>query len=122
MNEEQFEPPSQVEPVPPPAPPPERDPFWTYFDLAVFAGLALPCILLGFGVVKFLFWAVHFRPQNKILELLPGQALGYLLLFGVLYAMFRMYHRPFWRSLMESRPRSDAVDRESRMRRGAWWR
>jgi membrane protease YdiL (CAAX protease family) len=116
MNEDepyQFEPAPPPEPVEPPAvlpeaplePAIERYPFWTYFDLAVFAGLALPCILLGFGVVKLLFLAVRFRPENKLLELLPGQALGYVLLFGVLCAIFRMYHRPFWRSLAWTRPR-----------------
>src|SRR5205823_6455095 len=80
MSDEQPYHVEPAEPVPAPESPPGHEPFWTYFDLAVFAGLALPCILLGFGAVKLLFWALHFQPQNKILELLPGQALGYLLL------------------------------------------
>jgi membrane protease YdiL (CAAX protease family) len=96
-----FQPPQPaVEPVSPgPSSAEERDPFWTYFDLAVFAGMALPCMLLGFGAVRLLFTILHYQPRNKVLELLPGQALGYLLMFGVLYAMFRMYGRRFWRSL-----------------------
>src|SRR4051812_47332335 len=92
-----FQPPQPaVEPVSPgPSSAEERDPFWTYFDLAVFAGMALPCMLLGFGAVRLLFTILHYQPRNKVLELLPGQALGYLLMFGVLYAMFRMYGRRF---------------------------
>ena len=67
--------------------------------------MAIPCILLGYGAVKLLFWALHFQPENRLLELLPGQFLGYLLLFGVLYAIFRMYGRPFWQSLAWTPPR-----------------
>jgi hypothetical protein len=45
-----------LEPVTPleslPLPPaPERNPFWNYGDLLVFAGLALPCMLVGSAAV-----------------------------------------------------------------------
>jgi membrane protease YdiL (CAAX protease family) len=98
------EPPSE----PRPEPPPERYPFWTYVDLAVFTGLAIPCILLGYVTVKLVVWGLHLHPSNKILELLPGQTIGYLLLFAVLYGIFRTYGRPFWSSLGWTRPRLPA--------------
>jgi uncharacterized protein len=108
VNEEQTFP---FEPAPPPAEPPapepprERYPFWTYMDVAVFAGLAIPCILVGFGLAKLLFWALRLPTQNRVPELLLGQAVGYLLLFGVLFGIFKMYGRPFWQSLAWTRTR-----------------
>ncbi len=83
-----------------PPPPPERDPFWSYADLLIFAGLAIPCMLLGYGVVKAAFWILHLHPAVKTWELVAAQFAGYALLFAVLMALFRMeYDRPFWRSL-----------------------
>ncbi|MDE3164802.1 MAG: CPBP family intramembrane metalloprotease [Acidobacteriota bacterium] len=85
----------------PPAPPsaPEHEPFWSYIDLAVFAGAALPCLLLGLGLVKLVVWAAGVKSPRPALVQLPAQAIGYLLLFGVLALMFKLYDRPFWRSL-----------------------
>jgi uncharacterized protein len=80
-------------------PPPEREPFWGYFELGIFAGMAVPCTLVGFLTVSGAFRILHFKPTNKLFELLPGQALGYLLLFGVLAILFRLHDRPFWKSL-----------------------
>ena len=97
-----LEPMAPLEPLPqpPPAPPPERDPFWSYGDLLIFAGLAIPCMLLGFGAVKAAFWIFHLHPAVKTWELLAEQVAGYGLLFGMLVALFRVqYDRPFWRSL-----------------------
>jgi membrane protease YdiL (CAAX protease family) len=85
------------EPQPPTQPQPE--PFWSWFDFAVFAGAVLPCTLLGYGIVKGLQWALHWTPPSEALIPLVAQTLGYLLLFGVLSLMFRLYERPFWRSL-----------------------
>jgi uncharacterized protein len=80
--------------------PPEREPFWTYMDVLVFAGLAIPCMLLGFGIVKAAFWALRLHPAVKTWELLLDQFAGYGLLFGALYAIFHLeYGRPFWKSL-----------------------
>src|SRR5262249_29765426 len=95
MMEDQPLPPEPVK-VPPP---PDRDPFWSYMDLAVFAGMAIPCMLLGFGVVGLVVWLLGLHPANKVAELLPAQTIGYLLLFGVLYGIVRTYGRPFWPSL-----------------------
>jgi uncharacterized protein len=78
---------------------PARDPFWGFVDVAVFVGAVLPCLLLGLGIVKVVFWALRWKPPSDALVVLPAQALGYLLLFVVLYMIFRTYGRPFWRSL-----------------------
>lgn len=87
------------EPGPPPEPPPERYPFWSYTDVLVFAGAALPCLLLGYGAVNLLVRIMGWKVPSQAAVLLPAQGLGYLLLFWVLSLMFRMYGRPFWRSL-----------------------
>ena len=88
-----------LEPLPPP-PPPERDPFWSYGDLLIFAGLTLPCMLLSLGAVKVAFWILHLHPAVETWELVASQVAFYALLAGVLAALFRtQYDRPFWRSL-----------------------
>ena len=89
-----------------PPPPPERDPFWSYGDLLILAGLTIPCMLLGFGVVKAAFWILHLHPAVKTWELLAAQFAFYALLLGMLVALFRtQYDRPFWRSLGWVTPR-----------------
>lgn len=102
------QPPVPMEPVPelPPAPPePEPYPFWGYGDVLLFAGLVIPCMLLGYGLVKGALWLLHIHPAVRVAELLPEQFLGYLLLFGALLLIFRLeYERPFWASLAWSRP------------------
>lgn len=93
-----LEPTPPLDPVQPPAP--AREPFWSYGDLLVFLGLALPCMLLGYGAVKAAFWIFHLHPAVKTWELLAEQFAGYGLLFGMLVVLFRtQYDRPFWRSL-----------------------
>ena len=87
------------DPLLPAEPIPEREPFWSWVDVAVFVGATLPCLLLGFGSVKLLLWAFRWKPPSEALVVLPAQALGYVLMFGVLFLIFRTYDRPFWRSL-----------------------
>ncbi len=99
--------------VPPPEyrlecapPPPERYPFWGYADLLLFAGLAVPCMLLGWAVVRAVFAIFRYHSRLSVAELLPQQLLGYGLLFGALALIFRMqYDRPFWKSLAWCRTR-----------------
>lgn len=80
--------------------PAEREPFWGYADLFLFMGLAIPCLLAGWAMVKGVLLIFHLHAQARVAELLPEQFLGYVLLFGVLKLMFRVqYDRPFWRSL-----------------------
>ena len=94
------EPPSEAQPPPPPEPEPERYPFWGYPDLLVFAGLAIPSMLIGLAVVKAGMFLFHIHAALRVSELLAEQFLGYGILFGGLLLMFRLqYERPFWRSL-----------------------
>jgi membrane protease YdiL (CAAX protease family) len=104
------QPPPPVEPgpeaLPSPPPAPERYPFWGYGDLLLFAGLAIPCLLLGAGSVKLVLWMFHVHPAVRLAELLPEQFLGYILLFVMLRLIFRLeYERPFWASLAWTQPR-----------------
>ncbi len=41
--------PAAPPPAVPPPPPPEREPFWGYTDVALFFGLAFPCLLIELG-------------------------------------------------------------------------
>ncbi|HXB73346.1 MAG TPA: type II CAAX endopeptidase family protein, partial [Candidatus Acidoferrales bacterium] len=92
-------------PPPPPSPAPlpqesERYPFWSYGDLILFAGLTIPCMLLGLGLVKLILWVFHIHSAVRVVELLPEQFLGYVFLFWMLLLIFRLeYDRPFWSSL-----------------------
>ncbi|HWB85914.1 MAG TPA: CPBP family intramembrane glutamic endopeptidase [Bryobacteraceae bacterium] len=98
MTEEQPVPP--YEPPPPPPSPPERVPFWGYSDLFLFIGMAIPSMVAGVFLVKGVLLAFHLHPSIRAVELLPAQFLGYLILFLILLAIFRLqYGRPFWRSL-----------------------
>ena len=82
----------------------ERYPFWDYMDVLVFAGLAIPSMLLAELVVKGFLMAFHLHPAERVMELMPAQFLGYLLLFGGLLGIFRLkYDRPFWSSLAWTR-------------------
>ena len=102
---EELEGPAPLDPLDP-LPPPEREPFWSYADLLIFAGLAIPCMLLGIGAVKAAFWIFHLHPAVKTWELLAAQFAGYALPQGMLLALFRtQYDRPFWRSLGWVTPR-----------------
>jgi membrane protease YdiL (CAAX protease family) len=94
-----------VEPPPPASPPPpERDPFWSYSDLALFLLLAIPCLfaggLLALTMVKSAFAAFPIHARIPALEPLAAQLCGDALLFAVLALILRLaYDRPFWRSL-----------------------
>src|SRR6266853_440234 len=80
--------------------PEEDEVFWNYRDLALFLGLAVPCLIGGAMAVKVVLLALYISTPHKALELLPGQFLGYALLFVALALILRFdYGRPFWRSL-----------------------
>jgi hypothetical protein len=88
--------------APPPAPAaaPEPVPFWGYADLFLLAGLALPCMFLGWALVRLAMWVCHWHTTERAVEAVPEMLLGYTLLFTVLMMIFRMqYDRPFWHSL-----------------------
>src|SRR4030088_933934 len=83
----------------------EDDVFWNYRDLALFLGLAAPCLLGGALLAKVVLMALYVSTSHKALELLPRQFIGYALLYAALAFIFRFeYERPFWRSLGWRRP------------------
>ena len=78
----------------------ESEGFWTYRDLVLFLGLALPCLLGGTLIAKLTIGRLFAGTPHKALLLLPGQFLGYGLLFMALALLLKTeYGRPFWRSL-----------------------
>jgi hypothetical protein len=88
------------EPVFTPAAEPERNPFWGYADVLLVAGLALPCMFAGFGIVRLAMWAAHLQSAAPGVEAVIEMLLGYVLLFAALGVIFRVqYDRPFWASL-----------------------
>ena len=81
--------------------------FWDFQDVAVFICLALPCFVLGIGLVKGILAAAPALHSGKALELLVGQFLGYALWFGCLVALFRTrYGKPLWPSMKWNLPPS----------------
>jgi membrane protease YdiL (CAAX protease family) len=77
-----------------------QDPFWSYADLLVFLGLAVPSFVLGIALVRgFLLLAPTLRPGRAI-ELFAGQFAGYALWFACLALLFRTrYNRRLWEAL-----------------------
>jgi len=74
--------------------------FWSFKDLLIFLGVALPCLLGGALLVRMAALAFFVSVPNKSVELLAGQFLGYLMLYLALAALLRVeYERPFWSSL-----------------------
>jgi uncharacterized protein len=83
----------------------EPEAFWSYRDLALFLGLAVPCILGGALLVKVALLALYISTPHKALEMLPGQFIGYALLYAGLAFIFRFeYEHSFWDSLGWRRP------------------
>jgi membrane protease YdiL (CAAX protease family) len=88
----------------------EPYPFWSYADLVVFFGLALPCLLLGAITVKVVLWGFGIYVHSQALQLVPAQFVGYGYLFFVLYLLLKLhYGRPFWPSLRWVRGRPGAA-------------
>lgn len=83
-----------------PQPLPQREPFWPYQDVLVFIGMVPLCLIFGALFVKGVLVLIGWSHPPKAIELLPGQFVGYALMFVFLAVMFRIQHdRPFWRSL-----------------------
>jgi membrane protease YdiL (CAAX protease family) len=74
--------------------------FWNWLDAALFAGLALPCLLLSLALSKGLGLLLPRAAWREAVQTLTFQFLWYALWFGVLWLILRMrYGRPFWTSL-----------------------
>lgn len=77
----------------------DGDVFWSWSDVLLFIGLALPAMLAGFGLVRGTIAVFHLHPVAAA-EAICEQFTGYLFLFLTLVVVFRVqYERPFWRSL-----------------------
>lgn len=77
--------------------PPVRYPFWTWTDLALFAGLAVPCLIASAGIAQAL--GLISAPLKR-LNVWTSMLFFYGLWFGALWALMRTrYGRPFWESL-----------------------
>jgi membrane protease YdiL (CAAX protease family) len=82
------------------SPAPDPYPFWTYGDVFLFCGLAVPAMLLAWALVKAVFAVLRVQRAAPAVEPLAEQIVLYLMLFGALMLIFRLqYDRPFWRSL-----------------------
>ena len=66
----------EIDGATPASPEPERYPFWGYHDLLLFAGLAIPCMLLGYGLVRAVLRLFRIDPAMRVVELLPAQFAG----------------------------------------------
>jgi uncharacterized protein len=76
---------------------PARYPFWNWVDLAMFAGLALPCLIAaaliaqGLGLLS---------PALKNLRTWTSMLFFYALWFGALWSLMKTrYRQPFWEAL-----------------------
>jgi uncharacterized protein len=79
--------------------PPAPEVFWSYSDVFLFVGLALPAMLAGLGVVRGTNTLFHLHPVAAA-EAIAEQFAFYSFLFLVLLMIFRLqYQRPFWASL-----------------------
>lgn len=75
----------------------KSEPFWSYRDVLLFLGIAFPSLLLSATLARLA--GPRLRVSEGFEELL-AQSVWYVLVFGFLFALFRLaYHRPFWRSL-----------------------
>jgi uncharacterized protein len=90
--------------VPPPAGPlsvlQESFPYWSYQDVALLAGMALPALIVATLIVDLVVRALTNVAPGQTPQLLAAQFVGYALLLAALYALLRWrYGRPFWQSL-----------------------
>ena len=87
-------------------PRPERYPFWSYFDVVLFLGMALPSFLVAGLLARGLFALPRLNSLPKVAELLTAQFAVYGILFGFLLLVFRArYDKPLWHSLAWTRTR-----------------
>lgn len=80
------------------SPEPAREPFWTWADAGLFAGLIPLALGIALILTKLLFLVFH--PSSEALRALVPQFLGYAAWFAGLAALLRLrYDQPFWSSL-----------------------
>ncbi|MCE5308437.1 MAG: CPBP family intramembrane metalloprotease [Acidobacteriales bacterium] len=101
MSELPTEPNAETNVTPVPAGAPEdRLPYWSYQDVLVLAGLALPAMILAKLLVDGAFRAFTSSAPGQVPQLLAAQFTGYALLLAALWALLRLrYDRPVWKSM-----------------------
>ena len=89
----------------PPAGAVRPKPFWSYQDLVLLAGLALPVMVVSAMAVQLVSWML---PEDLMLPaagVLAAQFLAYTVWFLVLWGIIRLrYGNPFWHSLAWIQP------------------
>lgn len=89
-----------------PEPRTPAEPFWSYQDLLLLIGLALPSLVASAGLVALISAAVG-GPARSAVTVLALQFTAYGFWFLCLFAVLKLrYRRPFWRSLAWVRPRA----------------
>ncbi len=79
------------------AEPRDEHPFWSWMDLALFAGLAIPSLLAGAALAQLLGLT---SPLLKSLRVWTSMLFFYAFWFSCLYVLLKTrYRRPFWESL-----------------------
>lgn len=82
-------------------------PFWSWSDVILFTGLAMPCLLAGAVVAQLL---GTLSPVLKSAKIWTSMALFYALWFtGLYFLLASRYGRPFWESLGWVMPRRGAL-------------
>ncbi len=82
-------------------------PFWTWSDVVLFAGLALPCLLAGAVGAQAMGWI---SPLLKSAKAWMAMLLFYVGWFSGLFLLLKTrYNRPFWHSLGWVYPRRGAL-------------
>ncbi len=80
--------------------PEDRFPYWSYQDVIVLAGLALPAMVLAKLLVDGVFRAFTIYAPGQVPELLAAQFVGYAILLAALWALLRLrYGLPVWKSM-----------------------
>jgi hypothetical protein len=80
-------------------------PFWSYQDLVLLVGLALPVMVVSALAVQVVSWMLPGGAMLPAVGVLAAQFLAYAAWFLVLWAIIRLrYGRPFWHSLAWIQP------------------
>ena len=85
----------------------QESPFWSWSDVVLFVGLALPCLIAGAAGAVMLGWL---SPVLKSTRTWTSMLLFYAFWFSGLFLLLKTrYGRPFWESLGWVFPRRGAL-------------
>lgn len=78
-------------------------PFWTFGDVVLFLGLAIPCFVMGFFATAFVAKAIAGTRAPEGLVMLIGQFVGYVAAAVALWLLFRVRYDAGLRETLEWR-------------------